>query len=205
MLNWITRIMTEFGALGIAFLMLLENVFPPIPSELIMPLAGFVAAREQSGYWTAVIGGTMGSLLGTGLWYIVARRVGEQRLRKLLERHGRWFALDNDDLDRAKDWFERHGPAAVFLCRLVPGIRTFISIPAGFNRMPAASFLAYSAAGTFAWTAVLAFLGYRLGADYNEVAKFLEPVSWIVMGSALVLYLWRVIRWNSRKQGLRRA
>jgi membrane protein DedA with SNARE-associated domain len=194
MFEWINRIMAELGAFGVGLLMLIENIFPPIPSEVIMPLAGLAAAVEGSGFWVAVIAGSIGSLLGTGMWYWIGRRVPEHRLRSFLDRRGRWLTLDNDDLDRAKDWFDRHGRIAVFVCRLIPGIRTLISVPAGLSSMPAFSFVYCSAAGTFLWTFLLAYVGFWLGEDHERVSAYLSPVSKIVFGVILVMYLWRVVR-----------
>jgi membrane protein DedA with SNARE-associated domain len=196
MAEWVISVIDKVGAAGIALLMLLENVFPPIPSELIMPFAGFHAARRGSGFWVAVIAGSAGSLVGTGLWYLLAVRIREERFRSFLRKHGRWVAMNVDDLRRAKQWFARHGGAAVFLCRLVPGLRTLISVPAGFCRMPAVPFLTYSAAGTFLWTIALAFLGERLGENYDKVSDYVGYVSNAVFGIMLGLYLWRVFRWT---------
>jgi membrane protein DedA with SNARE-associated domain len=195
-MNWIVQFIEKFGAAGVALLMLLENVLPPIPSELIMPLAGFNAAREGSGFWASVVAGSAGSLAGTGFWYVLAKRVREDKFKAFLGQHGRWLALDGDDLDRVKGWFEKHGTTAVFLCRLIPGLRTLISVPAGFSHMSLFSFLAYSAAGTFLWSLGLAFLGQQLGENYHQVADYLGPVSWIVTGVMICIYLWRVIRWK---------
>ena len=105
MLDFITRMIGALGALGVALLMFLENVFPPVPSELIMPLAGFVSARGAIGFWTVVLAGTTGSLAGATLWYVIGRKLGEERLREWVESHGRWLAMDGRDVDRAMRWF----------------------------------------------------------------------------------------------------
>jgi membrane protein DedA with SNARE-associated domain len=194
--DWIVQVIDELGAAGVALLMLLENVVPPIPSELIMPFAGFHAASQGSSFWLAVFAGSAGSLAGTGLWYLLARRAKEDRFRSFLERHGRWLAMHVDDLDRAKRWFEKHGTAAVFLCRLVPGLRTLISVPAGFCHMRLVPFFVYSAAGTFLWSLALAYLGQELGENYNEVSEYVGHVSNAVLGVLVAVYLWRVIRWT---------
>jgi membrane protein DedA with SNARE-associated domain len=113
-----------------------------------------------------------------------------------VDAHGRWLTLSCEDLDRAKGWFDRHGGAAVFIGRLIPGIRTFISVPAGFAEMPFAPFLAYSTAGTALWTAALAIAGRMLGSQYDQVSTYLGPISWIVLGGILVLYVYRVVKWR---------
>ena len=190
------NLVQSLGALGVAFLMLLENVFPPIPSELVMPLAGFVAARGGMSFWPMVLAGTAGSLAGATLWYLIGRRIGEQRLRRWVDDHGRWLTLSCDDMDRAQDWFERRGRSAVFIGRLIPGVRTFISLPAGFSGMPMPSFIGYSVLGTLVWTAALAFAGRLLGSEYERVGSYLEPVSWLVIGGILLLYVVRLLRQN---------
>lgn len=196
MFEWMAGLVQSLGALGVAFLMLLENVFPPIPSELVMPLAGFVAARGGMSFWPMVLAGAAGSLAGALLWYFIGRRIGERRLRRWVDDHGRWLTLSCDDMDRAQDWFERRGRSAVFVGRLIPGVRTFISLPAGFSGMPMHSFIAYSAAGTLLWTAALAYAGRLLGSQYERVGSYLEPVSWLVIGSIVLLYIVRLVRQN---------
>lgn len=194
MFTWITRIISTMGAPGIALLMFLENAFPPIPSELIMPLAGFVSERGGLNFWAAVVAGSIGSLAGATGWYYVGRVVGERRLRAWIDRHGRWLTLSCEDIDRAAAWFDRHGRAAVFIGRLIPAVRTVASLPAGFTHMPLAPFLAYSATGTVLWTAALAYAGRLLGANYQRVSVVLEPVTWVILGGVVVLYVLRVIR-----------
>ena len=113
MFDWITGLLDAAGYLGVAFLMFAENVFPPIPSELIMPLAGFLAYQDQMNFVGVVIAGSIGSLAGTYLYYIIARKIGHDRVRHLLEKHGRWLTMSPEDLDRASDWFDRHGNLAL--------------------------------------------------------------------------------------------
>ncbi len=196
MFEWLTSVVQSLGAAGVALLMLLENVFPPIPSELVMPLAGFVASRGGMSFWPMVLAGAAGSLAGATLWYFIGRRIGERRLRRWVDDHGRWLTLSCDDIDRAQDWFERRGRSAVFVGRLIPGVRTFISVPAGFAGMPMSSFLGYSALGTLLWTAALAFAGRQLGTQYERVSSYLEPISWVGIGSIVLLYVVRLVRQN---------
>ncbi len=149
----------ELGYIGIFLLTFLENVFPPIPSELIMPLAGFHTANGKLSLWGAILAGFMGSLLGTAGWYWVGRRVGERTLRAFVERYGCWIGIEIEHLDRSKQWFQRRGAMSVFVGRLIPGVRTLISVPAGFSDMPLWEFLLPSAAGTLLWTAGLRMRG----------------------------------------------
>lgn len=196
MLDFIDRMVGSFGAAGVAMLMLLENVFPPVPSEIIMPLAGFASSQGSIGFWTVVIAGTAGSLAGATLWYVVGRRLGEQRLREWVDAHGRWLTMDGKDVDRAMHWFERHGGAAVFFGRLVPGVRTLISLPAGFASMSVPTFLAWSALGTFGWTAALTLAGRLLGTRYEQVSRYVDPITWAVLGLLAAIHVVRVVRWK---------
>ena len=203
MFDWITSVLDRAGALGVGFLMLLENVFPPIPSELVMPLAGFVAARGELGLVAVILAGSAGSLLGALLWYYLGRALGHERLRRLAARHGRWLTLAPEEVDRAEAWFARHGGAAVFGGRLVPGVRTLISVPAGVARMPLPRFLAWSALGTVIWTAALAGAGFLLEGRYELVSHWVNPVSNLVVAGLAAAYLWRVATFGRRRAARR--
>ena len=151
MFDWMIELIERGGYLGIVALMFLENLFPPIPSELIMPSAGFQASQGSLSLAGVMLAGTAGSLCGALFWYAVGRYAGENRLKRWASRHGRWLTLTPEDVDRADDWFDRHNAAAVFFGRLLPTIRTLISIPAGLFEMPPGPFLLYSALGTGLW------------------------------------------------------
>jgi membrane protein DedA with SNARE-associated domain len=181
------------GYFGIVLLMFVENVFPPIPSEVIMPLAGYMAAQGTLSLFGIIVAGMTGSVLGALPLYYMGRKLGEDRLKQFADNHGRWLTLSRKDIERAKGWFDRHGGAAIFFCRLIPGVRSLISIPAGIARMKILPFLAYTATGTGMWTALLAYLGYFLATEYTQVSEYLDPVSWIVFGAVGVLYFVRVI------------
>ncbi|KAA2234954.1 DedA family protein [Salinarimonas soli] len=193
MFEWITGLVESSGYIGIALLMLLENVFPPIPSELIMPLAGFTAARGQLGLVGVIVAGGIGSLAGGLLWYGIGRWLGLERLKRLAARHGRWLTLSPSDLDDAQAFFTRHGGKAVLFGRLVPGVRTLISVPAGIVAMPLPAFLLWSGLGTFVWTALLAGAGYLLQSQYETVSAWLGPVSNVIVGAIVLYYLYRVV------------
>jgi membrane protein DedA with SNARE-associated domain len=195
MVEWITNTMNSLGYLGIGFLMFMENLFPPIPSELIMPLAGFTVSQGKMNFQYAVLAGVVGTLLGALPWYYAGKLLGETRLRALFDRYGRWLGLSGEDIDKANRWFYRHGGKAVLLCRLVPGVRTLISLPAGISEMPMLPFLFYSAIGTTLWVGLLTYAGVKLGDHYDLVEQYIGPVSKFVLGGLLIAFigwvLWR--------------
>jgi membrane protein DedA with SNARE-associated domain len=193
MADWIIRTIQSTGYFGIVFLMFLENVFPPIPSEFIMPLAGFMASKEEQTFSGVVLAGTIGSVLGALALYYAGYFIGEQRLNRLIDKYGRWLTISLEDLERAKGWFAKHGRLAVLVCRLVPGIRSLISIPAGIARMPLVSFLFYTAIGSGFWTALLAYGGYVLGDKFQQVEKYLNPVSYVVLLAIALIYVKRLL------------
>jgi membrane protein DedA with SNARE-associated domain len=187
-------VVASTGYAGIVLLMVAENVFPPIPSEVILPLAGYMATQGTLKLGAVIAAGTAGAVLGALPLYYLGRRWGEDRVKAFADRHGRWLTVCGDDIAAAKRWFDRHGAAATFFCRLVPGLRSLISVPAGVARMGLVSFLAYTTAGAALWTALLAGLGYAIGSSFDQVDRYLDPVSWVVFGIIVVLYLYRVAR-----------
>ncbi|RFC65211.1 DedA family protein [Fulvimarina endophytica] len=189
---FVNTLMETLGPFGIALLMFLENIFPPIPSELIMPLAGFEAARGSMSLFAVILSGTIGSLLGVVPWYYAGHWMGLRRTKKLAARHGRWLTMGPQDVERANDWFARHGSEAVLFGRLVPTVRTLISVPAGIAHMPIWKFLLYSAIGSAIWTSLLAFAGYLLGSQYAEVQNYIGPVSNTVLVVLVLAYAYRV-------------
>jgi membrane protein DedA with SNARE-associated domain len=194
MFDWITGIIGRLGYAGVAGLTFLENVFPPIPSELVIPLAGYVAAQGDMRLMLVVATASAGSLAGAGVWYWIGRSVGERRLRAWVDRHGKWLTLSAKDVDRAQLWFSRHGNAAVFFGRLVPGVRTLVSLPAGFARMPVLPFVAYSALGTMIWTAALAYAGVALQSNFTIVGNYINIVANVVLGVIGVMIATRYVK-----------
>lgn len=192
--------MSTLGYPGVALLMFLENVFPPIPSELIMPLAGFTAGRGELSFVGVVIAGALGSLVGQLPLYYLGRLVGEEKLVRWADRYGKWLTVSGDEIRRADDWFDKHGTKAVFIARLVPGLRSLISIPAGISEMSMPKFLLYSALGTALWVVILTALGGVLGQNYDLVDTYLGPVALVVVG-ALAVYavVWIVRRRRQQK------
>lgn len=181
MVEWINNLMSSLGYWGIGLLMFLENLFPPIPSELIMPLAGFTVAKGQMDFSLAVAAGTIGTMIGTYAWYFFGRLVNYQRLEAWANKYGKWLGVSAQDIDRVNNWFNKHGKKAVFFGRMVPGIRTLISLPAGINSMNFATFTVYSTAGTLIWTIALTSAGFLLGENYALLEKYLAPISKLVL------------------------
>jgi membrane protein DedA with SNARE-associated domain/uncharacterized membrane protein YkvA (DUF1232 family) len=191
--DWVTATVSQSGYPGIILMMLAENIFPPIPSELIMPLAGFVAARGELNPVLVVLAGTLGSVLGALPWYYAGRWLGERRVCAFAARHGRWLTLSEQEVGQAIRWFERHGRLAVLLGRLVPTVRTLISLPAGIARMPLLPFLAYSSIGTLAWTTALTALGYLLEAGYQRITGYVDLIAKGIIALIVLTYVWRVL------------
>ena len=200
MLEWIQNTMSTLGYPGVALLMFLENLFPPIPSELIMPLAGFTAGRGELSFVWVVVAGSLGSLLGQLPLYYLGRLVGEEKLVRWADRYGKWLTVSGNDIRKADDWFDEHGTKAVFFARLVPGLRSLISIPAGISEMPMPKFLLYSALGTTLWVVILTALGGLLGENYDAVDTYLGPVALVVVGGLAVFAVVWVVRRRGRQK-----
>lgn len=194
--DWIAAVLARTGYVGVALLMVAENVFPPIPSELIMPLAGFAAARGALTLPGVIFAGTLGSVVGTLPWYLAGRWLGAARIARWAARGGRWLTVTPRDVGAAQHWFGRHGATAVLVGRLVPGVRTLVSVPAGVARMAPLRFLALSGLGSLAWTGALAGAGHVLGAQYGRVAAYVGPVSNAATVVVALAYLVRVARWS---------
>lgn len=199
MSDFIIGLITQWSYLGIFLLMVAENIFPPIPSELIMPFAGYVAANGELNAIGVLVAGTLGSLVGTSAWYFAARLLGLDRFVWLCNKLGRVATLSEDDVDKADHWFKRHGIWAVLIGRLIPAIRTLISVPAGLAAMPFGQFLLISAIGTLVWTAILTAAGYVLQANFHAVEAWVDPVSTAVVVLAVVIYLYRFVTWKPIK------
>ncbi|MBA2771827.1 MAG: DedA family protein [Sphingomonas sp.] len=195
--NWVVRLIEQSGYLGVGFLMFLETVFPPIPSEVIMPLAGVAAANGQLNLWLVIVSGTAGAMLGNIFWYLAARALGLERLKPLIDRHGRWLTVSWSEVERAQLWFERRGVAFVLIGRLIPTMRSLVSVPAGLLKMRFRSFVIASALGTFVWTAVLAGAGYRLKSDFHDVDQFIAPAADAVLVVLIIGYVWRLLTHRS--------
>ena len=196
MSDWIVRLIEQSGYLGVGFLMFLETVFPPIPSEVIMSVAGVAAGQGKLSYAGVVAAGTAGAMLGNLLWYLAARALGIQRLEPIIHRWGRWITMSWAEVKRAEKWFALHGTFFVFLGRLLPTVRSLVSIPAGLLKMSFRRFLLASTLGTLIWTAVLAGAGYKLGENYTDIDKVIGPAANAILVVLVAGYIYRV--WTHR-------
>ena len=189
------------GYLAILFAMFLENVIPPIPSELIMPLGGFYVSQGQLDFLPVVLAGLLGTVFGALPWYGIGRLVNEERIEKWLEKNGRWIGINPKELARSRQWFNRYGVSLIFWGRLVPGIRTLISVPAGVELMPIPPFLIWTTAGSLIWTLFLTTTGFYLGDNYSIIEKWINPLSTIfkvvivlILSYALISIIYKVLR-----------
>lgn len=196
--DWVRQLIESSGYAGVTLLMLLETVFPPIPSEIIMSLAGLQAQRGTMTLWGVILCGTTGAMIGNVFWFYVARLLGLDRFHPFIDRFGRFLTVDWKEVKRADAFFDRYDRWFVCFGRMVPTIRSLVSIPAGLFEMPLRPFLIWSTIGTLCWTTGLAVAGYILGQQFEEVDRYLGPVSTGVIAALVLWYLFRVITWKPR-------
>jgi membrane protein DedA with SNARE-associated domain len=196
--DWIIRLVEWAGYWGVAALMLLETVFPPVPSEVIMTVAGVSAARGTMTLEGTILAGTAGAMLGNWFWYWLAIKFGEARMHVFIDKYSRWLTLDWDEVERGERLFAKYGSSIVLIARMIPTLRSLISIPAGLFRMSLRRFLVFSTIGTLGWSAALAGAGYFLGSQFGEVEKWLGPLSTAVIAAIVLTYLWRVVTWKAK-------
>lgn len=198
---WVTNVVETLGYVGVGAMIALETLFPPIPSELILPLAGFLAGQGRLWLPGAVVAATLGSVVGALALYALGAWLGEERVRALIRRFGRFLTLSEGDLDRAVRWFDRHGGKVVLIGRLVPVVRSLVSIPAGFARMPLLRFVTYTALGSAAWNSALIGLGFALGARWETVGAYTKPLEYLALLALVAVAVWFICR---RRGGMQR-
>ena len=205
--DWVIDVIDALGYVGVALLVALENLFPPIPSEIVLPFAGVVARRGGATLPGMIVAATIGSVAGALVLYGVAAAIGPERLRAFIVRYGRWFRLTVDDIDRAERWFDRRAVVAVLIGRCVPLIRSLVSIPAGFSRMPLATFLAYTVIGSLIWNSGLVGAGYVLGEEdrWRRIEDVMDYAQYVVIAGLLAAVAWFVWRRFVSPEGRRRA
>jgi membrane protein DedA with SNARE-associated domain len=188
--TWVQDIIERLGAVGVALLIILENVFPPIPSEIVLPFAGFVAQRGDGSVVVMIVAATVGAVIGALILYYVAALIGPVRLGVFIAKFGKWFGVKPADLTRAEQWFDRHAVAAVLLGRCVPLIRSVVSVPAGFRRMPLVPFIAYTALGSAVWNTALIGAGAALGNQWENVEPYVAILQWLVLAAIALFLTW---------------
>ncbi|EQC2226623.1 DedA family protein [Listeria monocytogenes] len=185
--TWITSIMADFGYIGIFILIMVENLFPPIPSEIILTFGGFMTTVTSLNVVMVIIVATLGSVVGAILLYKVASYFGKERLTKIVLKYGRILRLKESDIERAENFFLKYGSWAVFLCRMIPLIRSLISIPAGMTKMKMSKFLILTTAGSLLWNTILIGLGAMLGESWSEIVVFMDSFSTIIYSIIAIL------------------
>ncbi|BEV00767.1 DedA family protein [Novosphingobium olei] len=198
--DWIFHLIEGGGYWGIAFLMALENIFPPIPSEVIMGIGGISVAHGRMAVAPLMIAGTIGSTLGNYAWFLLGRALGYERLKPFVDRFGRWLTMDWEDVARLVVFFQKHGQWVVFVMRFSPFMRTLISLPAGLARMGHVRFLVFTLAGAAVWNAILVWAGWHLGRNFGALEKYTGPVAAAGMVLLALVYAWRVVRWKPRER-----
>jgi membrane protein DedA with SNARE-associated domain len=194
--GWIADLINAFGALGVALLMVLENLFPPIPSELILPFAGFLVGRGELGFLPTLVASTAGSLFGALILYALGRWGG----RNLILRYGRFLRVKEADLDRAEGWFDKYDEWVVLFGRMVPGVRSVVSIPAGMLGTPFVRFVLLTTAGSAVWNALLLGAGWYLGDNWQQIAGVVGSVSNFVLVLVAVALVAAAIWWWRRRE-----
>lgn len=189
-MEWITRLMEALGSPGAGLAVALENVFPPVPSEVILPLAGFTAGQGKISLIAAILWTTAGSVLGALVLYGLGAWLGLERLRKIADKVP---FVTVSDVDSSDEWFDKHGTKAVFFGRMIPVVRSLISIPAGVSGMPVMKFTLYTAAGSLVWNTALILAGYALGDNYALVDRYLGWVSTVVLAALAIAIVWFVV------------
>ena len=198
MTEFILDLIARGGYVGIFLLMALENVFPPIPSEVIMGLGGMAVARGDMDVVPLVAWATAGTTAGNYWWYWVGRRVGYERFRPFIERHGRWLTLNWDDVEKLHRFFVKRGGSVVFVFRFLPTFRTMVSLPAGMTCMPLGRFLVWTFAGSAIWNTILAYAGILLGRRFEAIDRYVGPAAIALTVAMVIGYLYRVVTWRKR-------
>lgn len=196
--EWAIEVVETLGYLGVALLVFVENVFPPIPSEVVLALAGFVASRGDATVPGMIAAATAGSLVGALVLYGGAAWFGPERLRMVVVRYHRWHRVTERDLDRAETFFDRWSTTAVLLCRCVPLVRSLISIPAGLRRMPLLAFVIYTTVGSLVWNSIFVIAGYQLGERWEDVLPYADYIEYVVLATIFVILLFLAWQWYAR-------
>lgn len=199
MQDWMIGIIEKFGYFGIAFMIFIENVFPPIPSEVVLLFGGFFAVKTNLVIWLVVFAATAGAILGAVLLYGIGLYLDVEQIEKWTKRYGKWIRLDIKDVHKADAWFDKYGGWMVFFGRLMPVVRSLISLPAGMSNMPFLKFLLLSTAGTVIWNSVLIYIGIRVGENWESILGYLDVYSYVIY-ALLALCVVGYLIWRKRRK-----
>ncbi len=198
LVGWIVGVIDAFGAPGVAALVAIENVFPPVPSEIVLPFAGFVIGQDGGSVWVMVLAATVGAVIGAAVLYELGRAWGLDRTRRTL---ARLPLVQAEEVDRAIDWFHRHGQGSVLLGRCVPLIRSLVSLPAVADGMPRLRFLVLTTVGSLVWNAIWVWAGYLLGSRWRQAAQYSDIINYVLIAVVVVVvarFVWqRRDRWGA--------
>lgn len=201
MQQFILHIIEQFGYFGVFFLILLENVFPPIPSEVILLFSGFFSSYTSLSVFYMILASTLGSFLGAIILYYIGKIFNKERLKKIVNgRLGKILFLKENDIDKADEWFDNKGNKSVFFCRFVPIVRSLISIPAGMSEMPMGKFIIYTICGSMIWNTVLICLGFRLGSNWEYVLTILDKYQIVVIVILVIIFGYVIIKFYRKKR-----
>ena len=200
MTKFIIDLIAWGGYFGIFLLMALENIVPPIPSEVIMGLGGMAVARGHMNVWALIVAGTVGTTAGNYFWYALGRHFGYEGLRPFIDRWGRWLTMEWEDVQKLRNFFRKRGGWVIFVFRFMPTFRTIISLPAGMACMPRWKFLLWTFGGSAIWNTILAAAGLYLGSRFEELDRYVGPVAIATFVLIAAGYAWRVVTWKPRAQ-----
>lgn len=198
--NWLIDIMNDLGYFGVMLLIALENVFPPIPSEIILTFGGFMTTTTNLTVIGVILAATAGSVVGAIILYVIGLQLNVTRLEMIIDRWGHLLRITKEDIHRADAWFDKYGPWTVFFCRFVPIIRSLISIPAGMSHMNAGLFLLLTIIGTFIWNTVLVYLGARLGESWEVIVYYMDMYSYVIYGVIFILVIFVLYKFIKRRK-----
>lgn len=203
MQQWIIQVLNDFGYIGILLLIAIENIFPPIPSEVILTFSGFMTKQTSMNIWLVCLWSTVGSVLGSVVLYYLGRLVTPKRLGKIIDKWGKFLRVKKEDITRAETWFTSHGKSTVFFCRFIPIVRSLISIPAGMSNMNIWKFLFYTTLGTSIWNIVLVNLGAWAGSKWALISEYMNTYSKVVLivivVIIIILAVWYVLKRKKRQ------
>ena len=197
--EWIISIMEQLGYLGIALLMFLDNIFPPIPSEIIMPSAGYSASQGQLLLVGVIIAGCIGSLISAAILYWIGYKFNHDSIFRFVDRYGKYLFIKSNDVKKSLDWFEQYGHRIVFFGRMIPAVRSLISIPAGMSHMPFWKFMFFSSLGTIIWTTFLACVGFYFGENQALMQNIFSQVSYFIIIIVIAIIIWILYRRHKHK------